>query len=81
MSLCQWAVLPLVDNYDEDKYEYELHVYTGVKAKSGTDSRIGFVLAGSESDTGIRKLADGKRQVGVPANFQSDVISFVTNVR
>ena len=58
-------MLPLVDNYDEDKYEYELHVYTGVKAKSGTDSRIGFVLAGSESDTGIRKLADGKRQVSV----------------
>ena len=56
-------MLPLVDNYADDKYKYEVHVYTGVKARSGTDSKVSFVLAGTQADTGIRKMEDGERQV------------------
>ena len=69
----QWQVLPLADNFIQDTYKYEIHVYTGVKPNAGTDSNIKFVIAGTECDTGRRVLSDEIR-----INFQSgDVSTFL----
>ena len=59
----QWQVLPLIDNLDDDKFSYELHVYTGFHNKGITKSNISLVIAGTEGDTGVRPLKDGVRQV------------------
>ena len=62
-----------MSNYDDDEHEYEVHVYTGNKPHSGTDSNVRLVVAGTEGDTGARKLSDGKRK-----NFQTgDVNTFL----
>ena len=69
----QWQILPLGDNYAHDKYKYEVHVYTGVKANAGTDSNVKIFIAGTESDTGRRVLCDEIRK-----NFQNgDVSAFL----
>ena len=60
---CQWTVQPLVDNYDEDEFEYLIHVHTGFKMSSGTKSNVYFRLNGTEGETGVRKMDDGVRQV------------------
>jgi len=56
-------MLHLSDNYNEDKVEYEMHVYTGFQNKTNTTSNIKFVLAGNKCDTGIRQLKDDVRKV------------------
>ena len=52
-----------MDNYVDDTYFYLVTVYTGLRPGSGTTSRIGFIVSGSEGDTGIRELFDGVRKV------------------
>lgn len=61
----QWTVQPLVDNYEEDEYQYLIHVHTGFKVGSGTKSNVFFRLNGTEGETGVRKMADGLREVNV----------------
>ena len=56
-------ILPLVDNNPKDEYKYEIHIYTGLNSNAGTDSSVSMVLAGTDSDTGMRVLKDGKRKV------------------
>ena len=63
MILLQWAVLPLDDNFMEDNYYYEVHVYTGFKHGAGTDSNVFMILAGTECDSGVRKLTTADRRV------------------
>ena len=59
----QWACLPLIDNVDEDTFEYQIHVYTGQKSNAGTRSNVYFQLFGEDADTGVRRLEDGMREV------------------
>ncbi|XP_046352109.2 polycystic kidney disease protein 1-like 2 [Haliotis rufescens] len=59
----RWRVGYLVDNLTSDKYFYLLQVHTGLRKNSGTESRISFVLAGEQGDTGVRILSDGKRSI------------------
>lgn len=54
-------ILPLMDNFPEDEFEYELHVHTGFPLTSGTKSKIFFRLYGTEGETGVRKMDDGIR--------------------
>jgi len=61
----QWTVQPLVDNYEEDEYQYLIHVHTGFKMGSGTKSNVFFRLNGTEGETGVRKMADGVREVNI----------------
>ena len=71
--LLQWSLLPLVENFSDDRHTYEVHVYTGAKAHAGTDSNVKFIVAGTKADSGIRKLDDGVRK-----NFQrGDVNPFL----
>ena len=66
-------MLPLVGNYEEDEFRYEVHVYTGVHSQSGTDSRVRFIIAGTEAYTTARLLSDGVRK-----NFKTgDVSAFL----
>jgi len=59
----QWGATPLEDNLPTDEYHYQMTVYTGVKKHGGTTSKVSFILSGDESDTGARRLFDGKRKV------------------
>ena len=63
-------MLPLADNYGEDEFEYELHVQTGSMRGAATKSNIYFRLYGTHSETGVRRLDDQIRQVGLRA-YQS----------
>ena len=65
-SFFQWGIMPLLDNHPDDvKHKYEVHVYTGLRSNAGTDSRIRMIVAGTESDSGVRRLEDGLRKVSV----------------
>ena len=63
LCLDQWGAMPLEDNLPTDNYHYQIAVYTGVRKNAGTDSRIRFILSGEDSDTGVRRMFDGKRKV------------------
>ena len=54
---------PLIDNFADDTYYYLLTVYTGMRRGAGTKSKIGFIVAGEEYDSGVRELHDGVRDV------------------
>ncbi|XP_033737965.1 polycystic kidney disease protein 1-like 2 [Pecten maximus] len=64
-DIVKWGVTPLMDNNIDDTYYYMVTVYTGMRKDAGTQSRIGFVVSGSEGDTGVRELFDGvRREIG-----------------
>lgn len=46
-----------------DTYYYLITVHTGIGKESGTTSNISFVMSGESSDSGVRKLTDGKIKV------------------
>lgn len=46
----------LKDNFPIDQYFYELIVFTGNRKDAGTDSKVSFILAGSEYETEEREL-------------------------
>ncbi|CAD5125453.1 DgyrCDS13672 [Dimorphilus gyrociliatus] len=52
-----WQASPLVDNHEEDKFEYEVHVFTGNKRKAATTSHVYMIVYGTDADTGRRRLA------------------------
>lgn len=61
----QWGVTPLIDNFVDDTYYYLITVYTGMRRGAGTRSRVGFIVAGEDDDTGVRELYDGVRTVQI----------------
>jgi polycystin 1L2 len=62
-DLVKWGAVPLEDNLPIDNYYYVVSVQTGIGKDCGTNSKVGFVLSGEWSDSGVRKLSDGKRHV------------------
>jgi len=68
-------VLPLVNNHNEDEFDYELHVHTGASRHSDTKSKVYFRLHGTEGETGVRKLDDGVRVVS------SDIFSAIFSLK
>ncbi|KAK3787395.1 hypothetical protein RRG08_032352, partial [Elysia crispata] len=61
-SMMNWGVFPLVDNYSVDDYYYLITVHTGLRKAGGTKSKVGFCIAGSLEETGVRVLSDGVRE-------------------
>ncbi|CAF1019415.1 unnamed protein product [Rotaria sordida] len=59
-DLIKWTARPLVDNLPIDTYYYLIIVHTGVGKESGTTSNINFIISGESSDSGMRRLTDGK---------------------
>uniref|UniRef100_A0A8W8K4X6 PLAT domain-containing protein n=1 Tax=Magallana gigas TaxID=29159 RepID=A0A8W8K4X6_MAGGI len=60
-DIVKWGVTPLIDNFVDDTYYYLITVYTGMRRGAGTRSRVGFIVAGEDDDTGVRELYDGVR--------------------
>ncbi|XP_046581985.1 LOW QUALITY PROTEIN: uncharacterized protein LOC124289408 [Haliotis rubra] len=60
-DIMKWGATPLVDNLPTDNYHYQISVQTGMRKNAGTDSKISIILSGDDSDTGVRRLDDGKR--------------------
>ncbi|CAF1487008.1 unnamed protein product [Rotaria magnacalcarata] len=61
-DLIKWTASPLMDNLPIDTYHYLITVHTGVGKEAGSTSNISFVMSGESSDSGVRKLSDGKIQ-------------------
>ncbi|ELT87232.1 hypothetical protein CAPTEDRAFT_84236, partial [Capitella teleta] len=74
-DLIKWGAAPLEDNLPTDTYHYQVSVYTKVKKKAGTKSKISFILSGDESDTGVRRLYDGKRKEFPSGSIYNFVLS------
>ena len=51
------GVLSLPDNDPSEKYGYEVTIWTGMRAKSGTSSRVAIVLSGDDADSEARTLS------------------------
>lgn len=62
-TILQWAVAFLSDHNKAHCYFYLITVYTGLRRGAGTKSNVYFVLTGDYSDTGIRVLNDGIKEV------------------
>ncbi|XP_063443914.1 polycystin-1-like protein 2 [Mytilus trossulus] len=62
-DLLKWGATPLEDNLPTDNYHYQVTVQTGMKKKSGTSSKISFVMSGETNDSGARRLYDGHRKI------------------
>ena len=58
-----------MDNLPIDTYHYLITVHTGVGKEAGSTSNISFVMSGESSDSGVRKLSDGKIQVSMQLMF------------
>nr|XP_042900065.1 uncharacterized protein LOC122269722 [Parasteatoda tepidariorum] len=54
---------PLEDNEAEDKYIYEILVYTGHQRNAGTKSNVFFILSGDDEETQVRCFSDQKRPI------------------
>ncbi|XP_077991802.1 polycystin-1-like protein 2 [Glandiceps talaboti] len=72
----RWGVTPMVDNKEEDKFIYQISVYTGLKSNAGTNSRVFLVLNGKNDRTEVRLLSGRHRQ----AFHRGSVSTFVMSV-
>ena len=61
--LLQWGITPLRDNGLACEHLYMVKVFTGMRFRAGTRSRVAFELTGEDDTTGRRELFDGVRQV------------------
>ena len=61
--------LPINDNGPDDKYLYEVHVFTGTKKHAETDSKVYMEMVGADEDTGTLCLEDGVRKVRISLHF------------
>ncbi|CAM1318005.1 Uncharacterised protein g6863 [Pycnogonum litorale] len=66
---------PLPDNRNDDKYIYEILVFTGSKRNSGTTSKVRFVLSGELGETQARLLEDTDRKVLQTAAVDSFIMT------
>ncbi|XP_047471507.1 polycystic kidney disease protein 1-like 2 [Penaeus chinensis] len=54
---------PLPDNKVEDKYLYEVLVFTGNKKEAQTDSTVQFIVSGDRDESEVRTFGDEKRRI------------------
>ena len=54
---------PLSDNSADERYLYQVTVFTGMRGSAGTRSRVSLVVSGDRDDTGVRRLTDGTKTV------------------
>ncbi|XP_071956900.1 polycystin-1-like protein 2 [Antedon mediterranea] len=48
------GMIPLTDNSNEDRYFYEVTVVTADRLSSATNSKVSFIISGSDNDTSVR---------------------------
>jgi hypothetical protein len=59
----KFGVTPLPDNHRNDKYYYEIIVFTGQRKDAGTKSKVHFILSGNDGETTIRTFCDPHREI------------------
>ncbi|KAK7505245.1 hypothetical protein BaRGS_00003407 [Batillaria attramentaria] len=57
------GLAPLLDNYADDKYFYEIVVVTGMRRNAGTKSKVFFTLVGDREETDTREFSDDQRDI------------------
>ncbi len=57
------GVTSLNDNYIEEKYCYEIIVFTGYRKDSGTKSKVQFLICGEKDETKVRTFSDSNRKI------------------
>ncbi|CAF3607443.1 unnamed protein product [Adineta steineri] len=57
------GVTPLPDNILNDKYYYQIIVFTGLRKDAGTESKVHFIISGDDEETGVRTFEDPHRKV------------------
>ncbi|CAF1178747.1 unnamed protein product [Adineta steineri] len=57
------GVTPLPDNILNDKYYYQIIVFTGLRRDAGTESKVHFIISGDDEETGVRTFEDKHRKV------------------
>jgi hypothetical protein len=57
------GVTSLNDNYVEDKYCYEIIVFTGHRKDSGTKSKVQFLICGDKDETKVRTFSHENRKI------------------
>ncbi|XP_066985426.1 LOW QUALITY PROTEIN: polycystin-1-like protein 2 [Macrobrachium rosenbergii] len=62
-DIMKLGAAPLPDNKVEDKYLYEMLVFTGNKKEAQTDSTVQFILSGNQAETDVRTLGDDRRKI------------------
>ena len=74
--------LALVDNDQDDKYVYEIIVFTGMKNGASCDSNVSMVLFGDRAETDVRHLKAAQGSEEHRKTFRSGAIdSFVMTTR
>jgi polycystin 1L2 len=63
IDLQKIGITPLPDNDADDKYFYEIIVYTGSRSEAATDSKVRVILTGDNYETSARILCDPYRKV------------------
>ncbi|CAF1222396.1 unnamed protein product, partial [Adineta steineri] len=78
------GVTPLPDNDKSDQYYYQIIVFTGQRANSGTQSKVHFILSSDNDETRVRTFSDPHRKIfqrGGIDSFIMSVPNFVSNIR
>ncbi|CAF0777082.1 unnamed protein product [Adineta steineri] len=57
------GVTPLPDNDKSDQYYYQIIVFTGQRANSGTQSKVHFILSSDNDETRVRTFSDPHRKI------------------
>ncbi|CAF3807836.1 unnamed protein product [Rotaria sp. Silwood1] len=67
------GVTPLPDNQKSDLYFYQILVFTGQRANSGTESK--FILSGDNDDTHVRTFSDPHRKIFQRGGIDAFILS------
>ncbi|CAF4044663.1 unnamed protein product, partial [Rotaria sp. Silwood2] len=69
------GVTPLPDNLINDKYYYQIIVFTGFRKDAGTSSKVHFVISGDDEETGVRTFEDPHRQILQRGSIDSFILA------
>ena len=53
----------LVDNHKDDRYCYQILVFTGHRRDAGTKSKVHLIVAGDENESEVRTLCGSDRKM------------------
>ncbi|CAF1500386.1 unnamed protein product, partial [Adineta steineri] len=69
------GVTPLPDNAKSDQYYYQIIVFTGQRANSGTQSKVHFILSSDTNETRVRTFSDPHREIFQRGGIDSFIMS------
>ncbi|CAF0882123.1 unnamed protein product [Adineta steineri] len=69
------GVTPLPDNGKSDQYYYQIIVFTGQRANSGTQSKVHFILSSDNDETRVRTFSDSHRKIFQRGGIDSFIMS------